>query len=341
MKRVFILLLFLFIIIPSFAQITVMKSVDEIMQSLKSSTPAHPPYDSLTNFKHQVNDGKKGDFSHLIGQTIMFCGDPLAYVPPKYSVGEYFTIEGILPDDVKGGLYDRLSIKRNKTGEIINLGGIGAGHKYNWQWVVQGHYEKLKQLYVGRDFIYEGPIGISNYSRDEDKFINVKTNKSTKDVEKGSIWTCVDVQVKPFTEYTTSYRSPLVLVFDNPSYGQHYCYYEDDIGEHIKSYPWDYSPLLCGYFYDKEQYESYLKQQAEEKAARKAEMIKKYGQNRGTMIAEGKVQIGMTKQMCLDSWGEPNDVNTTIVANKTHEQWVYGYDRYLYFDNGILTAIQQ
>ena len=27
-------------------------------------------------------------------------------------------------------------------------------------------------------------------------------------------------------------------------------------------------------------------------------------------------------------------------AGTTHEQWVYGWTHYLYFDNGVLTAIQ-
>lgn len=43
--------------------------------------------------------------------------------------------------------------------------------------------------------------------------------------------------------------------------------------------------------------------------------------------------------MCIESWGEPLDINTTTGSYGTHEQWVYGTS-YLYFENGILTTIQ-
>ena len=53
------------------------------------------------------------------------------------------------------------------------------------------------------------------------------------------------------------------------------------------------------------------------------------------------VNIGMTMQQVLDSmWGEPEKINKTTTAYGTSEQWVYPNNNYLYFENGILTAIQ-
>lgn len=53
------------------------------------------------------------------------------------------------------------------------------------------------------------------------------------------------------------------------------------------------------------------------------------------------VAVGMTKQDALDSiWGKPQYVNTTTTSAGTREQWVYRNNNYLYFENGILTAIQ-
>ena len=61
-------------------------------------------------------------------------------------------------------------------------------------------------------------------------------------------------------------------------------------------------------------------------------------------LIERKVWIGMTKKMALLSWGEPDDINKTITARGVREQWLYRYSdykaQYLYFNNGILTAIQ-
>lgn len=54
------------------------------------------------------------------------------------------------------------------------------------------------------------------------------------------------------------------------------------------------------------------------------------------------INIGMTREDVLKSnWGRPERVNTTVTTRGTREQWVYGGSQYLYFDNGILTAVQQ
>lgn len=53
------------------------------------------------------------------------------------------------------------------------------------------------------------------------------------------------------------------------------------------------------------------------------------------------VTIGMSAEEVLQSsWGKPNKVNRTTYATRTKEQWVYGGGNYLYFDDGVLTAIQ-
>ena len=57
-------------------------------------------------------------------------------------------------------------------------------------------------------------------------------------------------------------------------------------------------------------------------------------------IREQKVFIGMTKEQAEVAWGIPEKINKTITLAGSSEQWVYGLSSYLYFDNGILTAIQ-
>ena len=39
--------------------------------------------------------------------------------------------------------------------------------------------------------------------------------------------------------------------------------------------------------------------------------------------------------------GRSDSINATQTASGTREQWVYSLGRYLYFDNGRLTAIQE
>ena len=57
-------------------------------------------------------------------------------------------------------------------------------------------------------------------------------------------------------------------------------------------------------------------------------------------ILEGRVRVGWTKNQCIRSWGMPKSTNTTMVNGVKHEQLVYD-NGYLYFEDGILTAIQQ
>lgn len=76
----------------------------------------------------------------------------------------------------------------------------------------------------------------------------------------------------------------------------------------------------------------------------KKQLVKKYGSKYGQLIYENKIAIGMTKEMCRESWGLPKDINTMVSAySGTTEQWIYGEFpkcKYVYFDNGILTTIQ-
>lgn len=63
------------------------------------------------------------------------------------------------------------------------------------------------------------------------------------------------------------------------------------------------------------------------------------------------IRIGMRPLAVICSWGAPTDINRTTVAdNSTHEQWVYEtyYGRttgsrykFVYFENGAVTAIQE
>ena len=51
--------------------------------------------------------------------------------------------------------------------------------------------------------------------------------------------------------------------------------------------------------------------------------------------------IGMSMEDVLNfSWGEPETKNITETENGVCEQWCYSLSQYLYFENGIVTAVQ-
>ncbi len=52
--------------------------------------------------------------------------------------------------------------------------------------------------------------------------------------------------------------------------------------------------------------------------------------------------IGMTaEEVRASSWGEPYKINKTTYAWGTTEQWCYSDNRYIYFENGSVTAISE
>lgn len=65
----------------------------------------------------------------------------------------------------------------------------------------------------------------------------------------------------------------------------------------------------------------------------------KFNEELAKMKSEG-VSVGMTQyEVRASSWGRPRRINRTSNALGTTEQWVYS-GGYLYFENGILTIIQ-
>ena len=57
-------------------------------------------------------------------------------------------------------------------------------------------------------------------------------------------------------------------------------------------------------------------------------------------IAYQDVFVGMKKEQAQLSWGKPKDINRTLNSRVIKEQWVYGSGSYLYFEDGLLVAIQ-
>ena len=53
-------------------------------------------------------------------------------------------------------------------------------------------------------------------------------------------------------------------------------------------------------------------------------------------------KIGMTADEVKNgtSWGTPKRVNRTVTSRGTREQWVYDKGNYLYFENEVLTSVQ-
>ena len=176
MNKLFVLLL----CILSFQ--TVSAQIEMFDESVKKvEEPKGLPYDSLSNMKTQkfgTSEKYKYTFDHLIGQTLMFCGDPFSYKGNRgFKVGSYYKVTGTLPDDVGRGLYCRMTLEDVETGEKKEEGDLSTSN-FNARWVVVGHYEKMKAMYTNKEYVYVGTDNVFiNYSwKKANGLINLETD---------------------------------------------------------------------------------------------------------------------------------------------------------------------
>lgn len=71
-------------------------------------------------------------------------------------------------------------------------------------------------------------------------------------------------------------------------------------------------------------------------SARSKSLVKKYGKEIGSRVANGQIWKGMTEQMLEDSWGKPDKITTNKKKWGIFRQWYYGEITY-FFRDGILT----
>ena len=91
-------------------------------------------------------------------------------------------------------------------------------------------------------------------------------------------------------------------------------------------------------WYTSDEWDAKLKQTQEET---RIKQLKSYHwtDKRIARVLEGYIYIGDTSEIVREAWGGPEDINRTITAYGTDEQWVYGLGNYVYFRNGKVTAI--
>lgn len=219
--------------------------------------------------------------------------------------GKYFKVLEIIKHpkateaDYLYGKKFYLKLQEKLSNDIVYY-EYDAQFKHSFPFIVVGYFEKLKKQAVGKKFVFG-----STDKRFGDDELDVKSGKTIK-FELGEKWECIDLTIEE-KYYTLS----LLL--------------KDDDGQTMAvGSEW---VIGADKFHD-----VYVDGEAD--------LYKtKFGADTWNTILEGKVRIGMTKEMCKLSWGEPDKINRTITSGGKSEQWVYDKN-YLYFDGDKLTAIQ-
>lgn len=317
------------------------------------------PYDSLTNIKSLWRtNGDKHKFAHLVGQTITIVDDD-----GSASFADYYN-KKINFKEMNGKAYKITNITNGNFGVIFHLqpqSGIAPTIQVTineslgesvaeTNWVCHGYYDKVKQLYLNTELVYvNNDQDYDLHYTTTDRFLDYATKENLKKkIPANSVWKCTDVLVLPGVVDVTHFASRVILNVENETYGKYYLYASDLIDNRDKDTK---NFMTLEEFNKYTAYNNQLKAEAKTRAAeaakqaaikreeRRKSILAKYGEYYGSAILQGNVIIGMTTEQCREAWGHPRRINRTTTAYGVSEQWVYGY-RYLYFENGKLTAIQ-
>jgi hypothetical protein len=198
------------------------------------------------------------------------------------------------------------------------------------------YFEKQREIYLNQNIVL----------RDSDRtntnlqnLIDVNTG-ATINIKYGEVWTCSDISL---IESKDSYYLKCFYFLKNGNREVKI----DLESELIRDYFMLETEFIKQELEKKKKEEERKKEEEERKKKEQLDRVKfkndciaKWGQKKGSYISDGKVLLGMNKEMCIAAWGHPININRTIVRGLTSEQWVYGWGTYLYFDNGGLSAIQ-
>jgi uncharacterized protein (DUF433 family) len=186
----------------------------------------------------------------------------------------------------------------NKNGDFYYFRCLGSTD-IELHFIIVGEFEKTKSN-IGKYFLMKK----TSMSFSPDKVKNLKTGEKIV-TDKTTKWKCIDVIV-----LDSSYEINFVLKNETDT-----ILVPDVDFINCRNYPLD----PHGFIIDYNLYKSY---------------ITKYGKYYADLIVNGEVVVGMSKKMCILSWGEPKDINKASYG----DQWVYS-NTYLYFDNsGKLTS---
>lgn len=347
-----------------------LKAQIDIRQGNIRTTPVSKPiiYDSLKQFtqkplehfsgSHQEKlDAYKNQFKQYIGQDIYFIPnyrkqdslinlnsithqlDFKFYYPNKY---KKFII-GKRTEQIQEVPKNKLGMTTGVVTKFVEHDIIDSTNLYKALFLGKptwDYYTKMKEIYVGNDYIY------SHTWNHEIKTNDINSGEQVT-LKHESEWHCSSLE---FIDLNNGKELQLYLILNNKD------------GNYIKvrldNYEKEFEPLIISEFKEKQEYikqkeieriqkeerERLLaetKKQQEKERLEFEKMIKnKYGEYYGNLIIKQQVVIGMSDEMCRYAWREPLRINTTIVEGLKSEQLVYSLYSYLYFDNGILTAIQ-
>lgn len=359
MKRIFIIIICLSLVENVMAQLKMAQFPE------KEKKEVIITYDSLTNVRYNNSEDYNERFKHLVGQKITSFQSSDFWVDMRINGKSHYEtdIQNIIDgktfkiDSVNRDTFYMTSEDNPNNHFSLSILDSDDLYKIDFAWVCHGYFDKLKDLYLGKDLVYihnDKDYDIYDSKYNTYRFMDYDSKRNLmKKIPCNSVWKCTDVLViADRVEYFgfPDFENRVILNVENEQYGKYYIYASELIKRKLDSKSDEYFMSMEDFHkYQAEQ--NQLRAAAKAKAAKAAEeaekrakerreyVIVRYGEHYGSLILQGRVVIGMTKDQCIEALGHPTRINRTTTASRVSEQWVYS-SRYLYFENGKLVTIQ-
>ncbi len=326
-----------------------------------------PGYYTLTNVDKRLSKGRKFNAEYEIFDTLRAHLEKVknSYYkqlsPANNDARKYFQY---LRDLLGGGgfqLFELLS----STGDTLYVTHIRQG-------ISVGYFEKTKQLLEKKEFLVLPRNFLQDrdlYTKEEIELLPTSFENYKKNINVHP-YSCTEVSVGKVGLRGQSYTYDIVAVIEEQnsernarskflqnigdklnvwnSKSNDYSFYGNDFpratfgNAFILRSEYDFKKQLEKNK-DKtiaERIQKFKMEQTQKRQQHLARCISKYGEERGTLIANGNVAIGMDKEMCREAWGKPLYEYRDQSVEHTLEIWNYGSDK-LYFENDVLKRITQ
>lgn len=260
--------------------------------------------------------------------------------PPSGLGGKFFKILEFSDSTIKGHneyCYYKI-LMEDESKEVITW-VMHSNSRQNFKIFIKGYVEKLKNKYLNQN------LYLISRKLERNTFNNALDNK-TYDYVPEKKFTCVDltflmtdgVKYADLALILKSEDNIEVAIFLENSYHNERALALSDFWNEREYLAYrEKQKRIADSLIAKQKVDEIRKQQGEREF--RQTMIKWYGRELGNLIANGKVKMGMTKEMCEAAWGWARNKTKTVAGSKVIEVWFYSSDRWLKFVDNKLVQI--
>ena len=215
------------------------------------------------------------------------------------------------------------------AGDDIRFSNAYEDSEFHHEFTIVGYYEKKKQQYLGKEFVVMG-YHFETLDINTGKIVNVKIK---------SQWKCSGIS--PISKGEKPFPALSVILQNND---------KEEISipnsDQNNEFEWSKNFIpkdsVIKQEIDKQKkFLDYQRSQAKSSEEYRNQILRKFGSDYGQMVLENKVVLGMTKEMCQFSWGNPYTSEIVTQEGLKYEVWQYVSGSLLYFEDDKVKMIKE